>query len=79
MFLESDPTQDSVDRYGRTLAYAWTESGRLFNLDMIHDGFANEYTYDTPYRYQDRFRAAEADARNHERGLWLPATCGGQA
>lgn len=79
VFLESDPTQDSVDRYGRTLAYAWTESGRLFNLDMIHDGFANEYTYDTPYRYQDRFRAAEADARNHERGLWLPATCGGQA
>ena len=39
-------------RYGRTLSYVWTESGRLFNLDMIADGYAHEYTYDLPYRYQ---------------------------
>jgi micrococcal nuclease len=30
VYLETDPSQDTVDRYGRTLAYVWTESGRLF-------------------------------------------------
>ncbi len=56
VYLETDPSQDSVDRYGRTLAYVWTASGRLFNLDMITDGFAFEYTYDLPYRYQQDFQ-----------------------
>ena len=35
VYLETDPSQDTVDRYGRTLAHVWTASGRLFNLDMI--------------------------------------------
>ena len=60
MYLETDPSQDTVDKYGRTLAYVWTASGRLFNLDMIADGYAYEYTYDLPYRYQADFKAAEA-------------------
>jgi hypothetical protein len=76
VYLETDPSQDSVDKYGRTLAYVWTESGRLFNLDMIADGFAFEYTYDLPsYRYQQDFKAAENDARTQERGLWSPSAC----
>ncbi len=75
VYLETDPSQDSVDRYGRTLSYVWTESGRLFNLDMIADGYAHEYTYDLPYRYQQDFKAAEKDARTQERGLWSPSAC----
>ena len=75
VYLETDPSQDSIDKYGRTLAYVWTESGRLFNLDMIADGYAHEYTYDLPYRYQADFKAAENDARTHERGLWSPGAC----
>jgi len=75
VYLETDPSQDSVDRYGRTLAYVWTESGRLFNLDMIADGYAFEYTYDLPYRYQQDFKAAENDARAGESGLWSPGAC----
>ena len=63
VYLETDPSQDSVDRYGRTLAYIWTASGRLVNLDMIAEGFAHEYTYNLPYRYQQAFRTAEDDAR----------------
>jgi len=42
VYLETDPSQDTIDRFGRTLAYVWTESGRLFNLDMITDGYAFE-------------------------------------
>jgi micrococcal nuclease len=75
VYLETDPSQDTVDRYGRTLAYVWTASGRLFNLDMITDGYAFEYTYDLPYRYQQDFKAAENDARTQERGLWSPNAC----
>ena len=69
------PVQDTVDRYGRTLAYVWTASGRLFNLDMIADGYAFEYTYDLPYRYQADFKTAEGDARTQSRGLWSPDAC----
>jgi hypothetical protein len=54
------------------LAYVWTTSGRLFNLDMIADGYAHEYTYDLPYRYQQIFRAAEHDAQTQERGPLPP-------
>ena len=75
VYLETDPSQDTIDRFGRTLAYVWTESGRLFNLDMITDGYAFEYTYDLPYRYQQDFKAAENDARTQERGLWSPNAC----
>ena len=42
---------------------------------MIADGFASEYTYDLPYRYQADFKAAQNDARTQERGLWSPSTC----
>ncbi len=73
--LQTDLSQDTVDKYGRTLAYIWTASGRLFNLDMIADGYAHEYPYDLPYRYQQDFRAAEDDARTHERVLWSPSAC----
>ena len=75
VYLETDPSQDTIDKYGRTLAYVWTASGRLFNLDMITDGYAHEYTYDLPYRYQADFKAAQNDARAQERGLWSPGAC----
>ena len=75
VYLETDPSQDTIDKYGRTLAYVWTTSGRLFNLDMITDGYAFEYTYDLPYRYQADFKTAEGDARTQSRGLWSPDAC----
>jgi micrococcal nuclease len=75
--LEYDASQGRTDKYGRTLAYVWTADGLLYNFRMIADGYAHEYTYRIPYRYQDLFRAAERDARDHDRGLWSPATCNG--
>jgi micrococcal nuclease len=77
VWLEYDPTQGRLDKYGRTLAYVWMPDGRLFNEVMIADGYAHEYTYDLPYRYQDTFIAAERTARESERGLWSPTTCNG--
>lgn len=77
VYLERDPGQDSIDKYGRELAYVWTTSGALINLVMIAEGFGHEYTYDLPYKYQPQFRAAQAEARAGGRGLWSASTCAG--
>ena len=73
--LEFDPSQGREDRYGRTLAYVWLPSGRSFNETMIAEGYAHEYTYDTPYRYQHAYQQAETEARRADRGLWAPGVC----
>ncbi|HEV3302485.1 MAG TPA: thermonuclease family protein [Planctomycetaceae bacterium] len=40
---------------------------RFINMEMVADGFAWRYSqYDKP----GEFVAAEADAREHRRGLW---------
>ena len=52
----------------------------MFNLVMIREGYAHEYTYrrnPNPYRYQAEFEAAEVEAREQQRGLWSPSTCNG--
>jgi len=74
--IETDASQDTRDRYGRLLAYVWV-GGNLYNLDMITDGYAHEYTYDVAYTYQAEFKQAEAEAAAADRGFWSPATCNG--
>ncbi len=78
--LEADPSQDERDDYGRLLRYVWLADGLMFNVVMIRDGYAHEYTYNRnprPYKYQAEFKAAEAEARDAKRGLWAPETCNG--
>jgi micrococcal nuclease len=77
VLLEVDPTQGEFDRYNRRLGYIWTLDGRLANYDLIRDGYAFEYTYNQPYRYQDAFKAAQRTARETAAGLWAPDACGG--
>lgn len=76
VLLESDPSQDSFDRYGRGLVYVWVD-GQLANLVMIQGGYAHEYTYDAPYRYQALFKAAQQEAERSGVGLWASDTCAG--
>jgi micrococcal nuclease len=76
VYLGYDASQGRRDVYGRTLAYLWV-GGRDYDEQMIAMGYAHEYTYDTPYRYRPQFRAAQRRARKASRGLWSPATCGG--
>jgi len=58
------------DRYGRLLAYLWTSRGTFVNLEMVRQGFAVLYTIPPNVRYVDRFRAAQAEAREKKRGIW---------
>lgn len=78
VLLESDPTQGERDPHARLLGYLWLEDGRLVNLEMIAQGYAYEYTYNAPYRYQTLFQDAEETARTELRGLWAPESCNGQ-
>jgi len=73
--LESDPSQGERGIYGRLLRYVWLEDGTFFNKQMILDGYANEYTYNTPYKYQNEFKQAEKEARENKRGLWADDAC----
>jgi micrococcal nuclease len=45
---------------------------------MIAQGYAFEYTFNLPYKYQAEFQQAQREAREQQRGLWSPSTCNGQ-
>lgn len=75
--LEYDETQDLRDTYGRLLAYAYLEDGQMLNRKMIAEGYAYEYTYMTPYKYQREFRESQSLAQSAKRGLWATETCNG--
>lgn len=75
--LEDDPSQGDRDKYGRLLRYVYTEDGKNIAYYMIKEGYAHEYTYSKPYKYQAEFRQAESYARENLLGLWSPDTCNG--
>ena len=89
--LEYDDTQDTLDKYGRRLAYVFvqdessvakqvsnTDSEIFFNAYMIEQGYAYEYTYSKPYKYQKDFKDAQKRAEAERRGLWSTETCDGK-
>lgn len=59
------------DKYGRLLAYIWTEDQGLFNEFIIREGFAFAFhVFPFNKEYQDRFRKAEQEARASGKGVW---------
>ena len=75
--LEADQTQGERDKYKRLLRYVFLEDGTNFNKFMIVEGYAHEYTYNIPYKYQKEFKEAEATAQKGKIGLWADAACSG--
>lgn len=70
VWLEFDVQRE--DRYGRTLAHAWSapSGGVHINLAQARDGWAVAVVFPPNVRYIDGMRAAVADARRNRRGLW---------
>ena len=59
------------DKYGRLLAYVWTEDGTLFNEYVILRGFAAAYTrFKYRQEYRERFVKAEEYAKTKGNGMW---------
>lgn len=73
--IETDSSQDVRDKYGRLLGYIYRDDGLFLNKFMITEGYAYEYTYRLPYKYQTEFKAAQKSAEAAEKGLWAPGVC----
>ncbi|MDR2494338.1 MAG: thermonuclease family protein [Spirochaetaceae bacterium] len=57
------------DRYGRLLAYIYTQEGHCFNAVLIQEGYG--YTYSSyPFQFRGEFEALEQAAQQEKRGLW---------
>lgn len=69
-WLEYDVQRE--DRYGRTLAHAYTAArgGTHVNLAQARDGWAVAVVFPPNVRDVERIRAAVAEARAAKRGLW---------
>lgn len=67
--LEYDQTRH--DRYRRTLVYLFLPDGTFVNEEIIRQGYGFAYTR-YPFRYLERFRQRETEARDRRIGLWAP-------
>lgn len=58
------------DKYGRLLAYVWTEDG-MFNEIILRRGYASVFLkFPFKNEYRVRFKKAESLAREEKSGLW---------
>lgn len=91
VYLQTDA--ELRDRYGRLLAYVWLSkpttlgddgrppfseaTKRMFNAQLMRDGFAQVMTIPPNLLYQDYFLDLQREARDADRGLWrLPGEGG---
>lgn len=65
--LESDV--QTIDPFGRTLAYVWIGK-RLFNEDLVRQGYATLSTFPPNVAYVERLVEAERKARRDDLGMW---------
>ncbi|HET8670277.1 MAG TPA: thermonuclease family protein, partial [Candidatus Saccharimonadales bacterium] len=67
--LQSDPTNQNRDRYGRLLRYVYLPDGRLVQKEIIANGYGFAYTQ-FPFQKKDEFVKAEEQAKLAATGLW---------
>jgi micrococcal nuclease len=58
------------DRYGRTLAYLYTEDGMFVNAEILREGYAMVLTVPPNVKHKDLFVKLQKEAREAKRGLW---------
>lgn len=61
---------DSLDRYGRTLAYVYLENGEHLNLNLLKKGYARLMTVSPNVKYVEDFAEAEKKAIAKRKGMW---------
>jgi micrococcal nuclease len=60
---------ERIDQFGRTLAYVWV-GRRLFNEEIVRQGYATVTTFPPNVAHVERFVEAERKARRDGLGLW---------
>lgn len=74
IYLEKDVSE--TDRYGRLLRYIYLEeNGISINEKLVKEGYAAASSYPPNLKYQEKFKAAEQEARNNHKGLWQEGVC----
>jgi len=66
--LEFD--KDSLDRFNRTLAYAYLPDSTMVNELILKEGWATVSTFHPNVKYVKRFLAAQRSAISNKKGLW---------
>jgi endonuclease YncB( thermonuclease family) len=74
--LERDHPAEIRDRYNRYLAYVFANKNGTwlnYNVEAVRAGMAPYFPkYGTSRRFDAEFRAAEAEAKAAQRGIWAP-------
>lgn len=60
---------DDYDKYGRKLAYIFSEFGVDVNAELLRQGLAKGY-FNFPFDREKEFRALEKQAQSERRNLW---------
>jgi micrococcal nuclease len=68
--LTADPTQDAVDRYGRSLFYVDRDDGLDVGLEMIRRGWADVYVFDVDFQRLPGYQLAAEDANRANSGVY---------
>lgn len=72
VILQKDVSE--TDKYKRLLRYVFLplDSGQILFVNdyLVREGFAKVLTYPPDVKYNERFRQAEQEARENNRGLW---------
>lgn len=61
---------DHIDRYGRTLAYAYLRDGTFINAELVKRGYATVMTVPPNVKFSAEFVELQRKARENHRGLW---------
>jgi micrococcal nuclease len=74
--LYFDESQGLRDSYNRLLAYVEIPSTNIdLGKQMLEDGFAREYTFNTKFSRRTDYKVAEQKAIDEKRGLWADTAC----
>lgn len=68
--LVSDPSQDAVDRFGRSLYYVDRDDGLDLGQEMVRAGWADVFFLDQDFQRLPSYRAARSEARDSGAGVW---------
>jgi micrococcal nuclease len=66
---------DTLDLYGRTLAYVYTDKNLFVNAELVKKGYAMIMTVPPNVKYAEKFVKLARKARMKERGLWSEEKC----
>ena len=68
--IEYDEAASKTDKYDRTLAYVWVDNV-LLQEELIQKGLATTYMLQDNYKYAERLKNAEENAKTNKVGIWI--------